>query len=148
MVRRWTIGAAIVATSLAAVLADAGAVRLAQPSASIGHYLLQTRGIWTEFDDPSAPAGWYSGQLLHNGNFDPAKPYVVEQLKAMRAMGVNEIAYELRSADPVWIPGPHQPPDCNISPDVGLQFPEPTREELTNLGRLFDLTWSYGIKIA
>jgi hypothetical protein len=132
----------------ALVLALAGSTAANPTSARLGRSLLQTRGIWTEFDDPSAPNGWYSGELLHNGNFDPARPQVVAQLNAMRAMGVNEIAYELRSADPVWIPGDRTPPECNVSPDTGLQFPEPTREELTNLGRLFDLVASRGMKIA
>ena len=35
-----------------------------------------------------------------------------------------------------------------MSPDTGLQYPRPTQEELTNLGRLFDLVASKGMKIA
>jgi hypothetical protein len=117
-------------------------------TAPVGHYPLQTRGIWTEFDDPASPNGWYSGELLHNGNFDPARHAVESQLQAMRTMGVNEIAYELRSGDPVWMPGDRTPPDCNVSPDTGLQYPQPTQEELTNLARLFDLASTHGMKIA
>ena len=130
------------------VLALAGSEPAGGGATPPGRHLLQTRGIWTEFDDPSSPNGWYSGELLHNGNFDPARPEVARQLDAMRAMGVDEIVYELRSGDPVWPPQPPTPPECLVSPDVGLQWPQPTQEELTNLGRLFDLVWSKGIKIA
>jgi hypothetical protein len=129
------------------VLTLAGSTAAGSTSAALGRNLLQTRGIWTEFDDPSSSNGWYSGELLHNGNFDPARPQVIAQLNAMRAMGVNEIAYELRSADPVRIPGDRTPPECNVSPDTGLQFPQPTQEELTNLGHLFDLVASKGMKV-
>ena len=66
----------------------------------------------------------------------------------MRTIGVNEIAYELRSADPVLIAGTRTPPACNVSPDTGLQFPQPTAEELMNLGRLFDLVAAKGMKVA
>lgn len=117
-----------------------------QVGAPIGRWPLRTRGIWTEFDDPHSRDGWYSGQLLHNGNFDPALPDVVRQLDAMRAMGVNEITYELRSSAPVW--QLTELPDCVVSPEVGLLWPRPTQEELTNLGRLFDLVASKGMKIA
>jgi hypothetical protein len=57
----------------------------------------------------------------------------------MRAMGANEIVYELRSADPTLILGERTPPECNVSPDTGLQWPQPTADELRNLGALFDL---------
>jgi hypothetical protein len=142
--RHWAVLAlgAISALALAAGLSAYTGGRL------VGRQLLQTRGIWTEFDDPSSPNGWYSGELLHDGNFDPARPEVVRQLNAMRAMGVNEIAYELRSADPVWIPGERKPPECNVAPDTGLQWPQPTQEEVTNLGRLVDLVSAKGMRIA
>jgi hypothetical protein len=117
-------------------------------SAVIGRHTLQTRGIWTYFEDPGAPNGWYSGELLHGGVFESARADVARQLDRMRAMGVNEIVYELRSADPVWIPGERRPPECNVSPDTGLQWPQPTPDELANLGRLFDLASTKGIRIA
>lgn len=117
-------------------------------AAAFGHNLLRVRGIWTEFNDPSSPNGWYSGELLHNGNFNRARAEVTLQLNAMRSLGVNEIAYELRSADPVLVQGARNPPGCNVSPDTGLQFPQPTTEELTSLGRLFDLVGAKGMKIA
>ena len=123
-----------------------GAPEQSQAEVPIGRWLLRTRGIWTEFDDPSSSDGWHSGELLHNGNFDPALPEVVRQLDAMRAMGVNEITYELRSSAAEWRPSEF--PDCVISPEVGLLWPQPTQEELTNLGRLFDLVASKGMKIA
>jgi hypothetical protein len=134
----------VLSVAICAAVLPAGAAE----TTATGRYVLQTRGIWTEFDDPASPNGWYSGELLHNGNFGPARPTVETQLRAMSAMGVNEIAYELRSGDPIWIPGDRKPPECHVSPDTGLQYPQPTQEELTNLGRLFDLASAHGVKIA
>ncbi len=142
--RQWAVLALV--TIVALSLATALSAHTGGPK--VGRQLLTTRGIWTEFDNPSSANGWYSGELLHDGNFDLARPQVVRQLNAMRAMGANEIAYELRSADPVWINPPRTPPECNVPPDTGLQWPQPTPEELTDLGRLFDLVSAKGMRIA
>lgn len=69
------------------------------------------------------------------------------QLDKIRAMGVNTITYELRTCDPTYIPGPFVPPACNIGPSLGLQYPQPTSKEITNLKAFFDLVHSKGIKI-
>jgi hypothetical protein len=137
-----------VLVAVAGLAAFGGVVSAAGGGAPLGRHLLATRGIWTEFENPAAATGWFSGELLQAGTFDRAQVQVDAQLDAMRAMGVNEIAYELRSADPVWVPGDRTPPVCNVSPDTGLQYPQPGAAELANLGRLFDLVASKGMKIA
>jgi hypothetical protein len=138
----------MVAASVAGVLVLSlvGSTAARSTSAPVGGYLFQTRGIFTEFEDPSSPNGWYSGELLHNGNFGPAQTQVASQLDEMRRMGVNEFVYELRSSDLTL--KPTVPPECNISPDVGLRWPLATDEELTNLARLFDLAATKGMRIA
>ena len=100
-------------------LAPAGSTSAGDDAPRSGRHLLQTRRIWTEFDDPSSPNGWYSGELLHNGNFDPARAEVARQLDAMQAMGVDEIVYELRSGDPVWPPQPPPLPSASSRPTSG-----------------------------
>jgi hypothetical protein len=71
---------------------------------------------------------------------------VAIQLDAIAAMGVNAITYELRSADP----GPtfdFTAPACDVLPVLGVQFPQPTATELTNLARLLDAAQARGIRV-
>ena len=64
----------------------------------------------------------------------------------MKGMGVNTITFELRAADNTYT-GTFTPPDCNIGPALGLQFPQPTATELANLPRFFDMVQSKGMKV-
>ena len=86
---------------------------------------------WDQFD-------WVTGSIVSQE--------ISLQLDKMKAMGVNTITFELRAADNTYT-GTFTPPDCNIGPALGLQFPQPTATELANLPRFFDMVQSKGMKV-
>jgi hypothetical protein len=69
------------------------------------------------------------------------------QLDQIKLLGVNTIAFELRSSAATYDPGPFIPPGCNISPALGLQYPQPTGTELENLSAFLDLVQSKGMQV-
>lgn len=107
--------------------------------------LLPIRCLYTSFDKRGYPSGYYSGDLILNFNdFDPIVGHSVRdetslQLDEIQKLGVNTIAFELRSSDSYFLFGPFTPPECNLSPALGLQYPQPTRKELENLVDFLDL---------
>jgi hypothetical protein len=120
---------------------------------SLGRYLLPTRGIYTQFDRRGWASGYYSGDLIQSfNNFDSQVGSTVAQeaslqLDKMRAMGVNTITFELRTADPTYDPAHQGPPTCNMPPVLGFQWPQPTSLELTNLVAFFDLVQAKGMHV-
>jgi hypothetical protein len=121
-------------------------------SQPVGRYLFASRAVVTQFERPGSPNGYVWGEAIQQlHDFDPVVGSTVEaelklQLDRIRAMGVNEIWYELRTADPVYEPD-FKPPDCNEPPVQGLQWPQPTPTELANLGDFFDLVQGEGMKV-
>lgn len=121
-------------------------------SPQIGRFLFQSRALVTQFERRGYPNGYVWGEAIQQlHDFDPVVGSTVEaelklQLDRIRAIGVNEIWYELRTADPVYEPE-FKPPDCNEPPVQGLQWQQPTSTELANLGDFFDLVQSEGMKI-
>jgi hypothetical protein len=115
--------------------------------------LLPVRGLYVQFERRGWASGYWPGQVISDLNsFDDVVGHTVAdevalQLDVMRQMGVNAIAYELRASDPTWIPGPLEPPECNIGPALGVQWPLPTPEEMTNLVAFLDLVHSRGMKV-
>jgi len=69
------------------------------------------------------------------------------QLDLIRLLGVNTIAFELRSSAATYDAGPFIPPNCNISPALGLQYPQPTETELENLEAFLDLVQTKEMKV-
>jgi hypothetical protein len=118
----------------------------------VGRYLFASRALVTQFERRGYPNGYVWGEAIQQlHDFDPVVGSTVEaelklQLDRIRSMGVNEIWYELRTADPVYEPD-FKPPDCNEPPVQGLQWPQPTPTELANLGDFFDLVQSEGMKV-
>jgi len=114
---------------------------------------LPVRGLYVQFERRGWPAEYSPGQVIQNfDQFDAVVGSTVAaevalQLDTMREIGVNTITYELRTADPVYIPGGEAFPTCNIQPVLGLQWPEPTSTELKNLVALFDLAHAEGMRI-
>jgi Bacterial Ig-like domain (group 2)/Immunoglobulin domain len=115
--------------------------------------LLKNAGLWTQFESRGTPDQYYgSGQIIQNWNqFDSVVGSTVArevslQLDKMKAMGVNTITIQLRTADPTYT-GNFTPPDCNEPPVLGLQFPQPTTTELANLPLFFDMVQSKGMKV-
>ena len=114
---------------------------------------LPVRGLYVQFERRGWPAEYSPGQVIQNfDQFDAVVGSTVAaevalQLDTMREIGVNTITYELRTADPVYIPGGEGFPTCNIQPVLGLQWPEPTSTELKNLVALFDLAHAKGMRI-
>ena len=109
---------------------------------------LEVRGLYVQFERRGWPSGYWSGDLIKNFNdFDEVVGHTVaeevsQQLDAMRAIGVNTITFELRSSDAVLIRGPRTIPECNVSPSVGLLWPQPPEEHLANLVPFLDLLHS------
>ncbi len=132
-------------------LSDA-ARSVVKASPPVGRYLFRSRGLVTQFERRGSPYGYVWGEAIQQFHtFDPVVGSLVEaelklQLDRIRAMGVNEIWYELRTADPVAEPD-FKPPDCNEPPVQGLQWPQPTPTELANLGGFFDLVQSEGMQV-
>lgn len=137
------------------------------PGTTVGRYRLNTRGVWALFERRGHPNGYSTGEMiqmfkqfdqdLQNWDLDTQHPgtrasptvgaEVGLQLDVMRGWGVNSVSIELRAADPAWVPDGFVPPDCNLGPALGLQWPQPAPVELANLGSLFDLAQSRGIRI-
>jgi hypothetical protein len=113
-------------------------------TAPIGRYLLQTRGLWAEFEDLHRAYGYYDGELLDALAARSVQQDVTAQLVHMRAMGVNEFGFELTAGD-----GNQATafPDCKLSTFLGPQWPQPTAAELTGLSTVFDLAQRQGMKV-
>src|SRR6266480_2901403 len=101
---------------------------------------LRTRGLWVQFERRGWASEYWPGQVIQQfNNFDSVLGHKVSdevalQLNAMRAMGVNTITIELRTAN---TDGNFTFPTCNINPVLGFQWPQPTATELANLPLLF-----------
>jgi hypothetical protein len=114
--------------------------------------LLKSSGLWAQFERRGTSSEYASGQVIQNWNqFDSVVGSTVSQeislqLDKMKAMGVNTITFQLRAADPTYT-GNFTPPDCNIPPVLGFQFPQPTATELANLPLFFDMVESKGMKV-
>jgi hypothetical protein len=119
---------------------------------SPGHFPLKNVGLTTQFERRGWAAEYWPGQVIHEWDqFDSIVGSTVSQeislqLDRMKAMGVNTITFELRTADPAET-GSFTPPECNISPVLGFQFPQPTATELANLPRFFDMVQGKGMKV-
>ena len=112
------------------------------------------RGIYVQFERRGWASGYWSGDLIHQWNdFDSVVGHTVAeeaalQLDAMKTMGVNTIAFELRAADSSYVPDGFTPANgCNIPPSLGLRWPQPTSTELTNLQAFFDLVHSKEMRV-
>ncbi len=124
------------------------------PASPLGRFRSSAPGLWTQFEDRGATGGYYPGQTLHNWNdFEPAIGNTVAQevslqLDKMRAMGVSAITFAVRTSkatdttDMLFVP-----PECSENPALGLNWPQPTAEELTNLKALFDLVATKGMRM-
>ncbi len=129
---------------------DNPAVRIATVKAN---QILPVRGLYVQFERRGWPAEFWSGEAIQNFNDTDAvlghtvSQEIALQLDTIRSLGVNTITFELRSADSVYLGGSFTPPDCNIPPVLGFQYPQPTATELTNLVSFFDLVQSKGIKV-
>ena len=126
------------------------------PSAALtGRHPLGRVGLWVQFERRGWASGYYPGELIRNfDQFDKAVGSLVSdetslQLDKMKAMGVNTISFELRTSDPDTYPvcPPQSFPSCEVCWAVGLDWPQPTKAELTNLKALFDLVESKGMKV-
>jgi hypothetical protein len=119
----------------------------------LGRYLLPVRGLYTQIERRGCSSEYWSGELIQTlNNFDPVVGSTVWQEAALQldrisAMGVNTITFELRTSDPTYIPPPYVPPNCNIGPALGFQWPQPTATELTNLVAFFDLAQIKGMHV-
>ena len=115
-----------------------------------GYRLVKNAGLYTQFERRGWASEYWSGQVIQNwAEFDPVVGASVSQevslqLDKMRAMGVDTITFELRSADPT---SNGSFPACDEPSVLGLQFPQPTAMELANLPLFFDTVHSKGMKV-
>ena len=133
----------IVIAAVLLLLCTAAAGTAAQP---IGRYLLRTRGLWTYFEHRGAQQGYNSGELLEVINEPSVRADVVAQLEHMRALGVNEFVYEMRSADGPW-PVNSDFPACQLSTALGPTWPQPASAQLAGLQTLFALAHQFGMRV-
>jgi uncharacterized repeat protein (TIGR01451 family)/uncharacterized repeat protein (TIGR02543 family) len=111
------------------------------------------RGIYVLFERRGWASGYWSGDAINQFNdYDSVVGSTVAQeialqLDEMKKIGVNTIAFELRSSDSYFKPGPFLPPECNLGPALGLQYPSPTQTEIDNLVAFFNLASSKQMKI-
>lgn len=114
---------------------------------------LTVRGLFVTFERRGWGSGYFSGESIQLFNdFDAVVGGTVAkeialQLDEMKKIGVNTITFELRAADSYWNSGPFLPPECNIGPVLGLQYPSPTHAEIANLVAFFNLLSSKKMKI-
>jgi hypothetical protein len=137
-------------TAVGPVTAFAAAINSWQSNG--GSYLLKHAGVYTYFEERGWASGYWPGQSIQTwSQYDSVVGSTVAQevslqLDKLKAMGVNTLTIDLRTADPT-ATGNFTPPDCNEPPVLGLQFPQPTATELANLPLLFDAAQSKGMKI-
>lgn len=118
-----------------------------------GRYLAADVGLWAYFDHRCWPSGYYPGEVIQTWNqMDTCTGTTVaqeisSQLDTMHAMGVNTIAFDLRSADNVSPQAPFAFPNCYITPATGFQYPQPTATELSNFPLFLNMLQSKGMKL-
>ena len=119
---------------------------------SPGHFLMRSAGLWVQFERRGWPAEFWPGEIIQNWNLQDTvlgttvSAEVSLQLDQMKAMGVNTITVELRTADPTGT-GIFVPPACNEPPVLGFQWPQPSQLELTNLPLFFNMVQAKGMKV-
>jgi uncharacterized protein (TIGR03437 family) len=148
------VAAASAANPTVAGTATAAVSAPLTPMSPLGRTRSNAPGIWTQFEERGGTSGYYAGQAIHMfTEFDPVVGGVVSQeislqLDKMQAMGVTSITYALRTSKAQDLPGqPFVPPECPENLALGLNWPQPTSTELTNLVSFFDLVQSKGMKI-
>lgn len=125
----------------------AGAAITVQPRALI------VKGLYVQFERRGWASGYWPGDALVMWDSTDAVvgstvgAEVGAQLAAMAAMGVNTIAYELRSADATFDPAGSVYPTCNVPPVLGARWPQPLPVEMGGLVKLFDAAHARGISV-
>lgn len=124
------------------------------PPSPLGRFRSRAPGLWSQFEQRGFPSQYWPGQAVQMfTQFDPVVGSTVSeelslQLDKQKAMGLDAITYEFRSAnDPTNSGGPFVPPVCPIGGVLGLNWPQPTMTELTNLRAFFDLVQSKGMRV-
>jgi hypothetical protein len=142
----------LAAAALAAVVVIAGAgngsgrASVAADSAPIGRYLVQARGLRVYFENRDLTWGWNSGELVRRLATDAALRAEVDlQLDRMQRLGVNEIAFELRSVGDVDDNQP--PPDCRLSSQLGAHWPDPLPGEVNGLRTLLAIADQHRMRL-
>lgn len=147
----------VAATSAAdSAVAGTATVSVSAPPAiasQLGRVRSSAPGIYTQFERRGLDSHYWPGEVIQNFNdFDPivgskVSQEVALQFDKIRAMGINAITYEFRSANDLIGGLPYVPPNCPIAYVLGLNWPQPTSIELANLKSFFDLAQSKGIRI-
>ncbi len=147
----------IAATSEAdSLTAGTAIVAVNPPMAAVsprGRFRSRAPGLWSQFEERGWPSQYWPGQAIQMfTQFDPIVGSTVSeelslQLDKQKEMGLNTITYEFRSADDPTNMLPFVPPECPIGTVLGLNWPQPTATELTNLKSFFDQVQSKGMRV-
>jgi uncharacterized protein (TIGR03437 family) len=146
----------LAATSAAAsTVAGTATVSVSAPPAvasPLGRVRSAAPGLYTQFEERGWSSGYYPGQVIQTfTQIDSAGNHVSQevalQLDKMKAMGLNSLTYEFRSSNDPTDVLPYVPPTCGIGAVLGLNWPQPTAVELTNLKAFFDLVQSKGMRV-
>jgi hypothetical protein len=128
-------------------------------AAPIGRKSMSHLGLWTQIDRRGWGSGYWQGELIQH--FDETDSFLGHtygeeaalQLDKMKALGITHITYELRTAD-ASTEGPGGSctadegyPACQVCYSLGLDWPQPSAKEITNLKAFLDLLQSKGIKL-
>ena len=126
--------------------------RPSRPPEATGRYITHDVGLFVQIERRGWPAMYSNGELFRNWNaYDPIvdSTYGQEaalQLGKMRAMGVNTIMLEVRTADPDYA-GFEAFPYCKVNYVLGPEWPVPTSDDLAGLRSYLDLAQSLGMKV-
>jgi hypothetical protein len=123
--------------------------------AANGRRILSNVGVWTAFERRGWQSGYYGGELIQKfDQFDAVVGHTYKdetslQLDALKAIGVNHITFELRTSDADTAPncGPSEFPSCKVCYVLGLDWPKPPAQQLTNLKAFFDLVADKHMKV-
>src|ERR1051326_2360719 len=105
---------------------------------------VSTRGLWVQFENTTAPNGYWPGQIIQYWTGPEAE--ITDQIETMKNMGVNTITIELRTSDPCCsTPDPF--PYCGINWLLGLDWPQPPTDQLMRLENFFSFLDTENIRV-
>lgn len=119
--------------------------------AANGRRLLSQVGLWVQIENRGQAAGYWPGELIQNFDQPAVAAEASDQLDHLKALGVNHITYELRTADKStqadFCASTNQMPTCTVCHTLGLYWPQPPASQLNNLKAFLDLVAAKNMKV-
>lgn len=154
VVRISDAGAIVAVGAGSATITATSESREGSATVDVAQGALPVRGLYVQFERRGYPNGYYSGDAIKDfhqqdqlvPSLGLVSDELASQMDVIRGMGVNTITFELRSSDTTLVMGATYP-NCNVSPSVGLTYPQPDSASLANLRDFLDLAQSKGLKV-